>query len=658
MERIEQKSIDAIRVLSAETVQKANSGHPGLPLGAAPAVFGVWAREMSHNPKNPEWQNRDRFVLSAGHGSALLYTLLHLFGYGLTADDLKSFRQLDSLTPGHPEYKHAAGVEVTTGPLGQGIANAVGMAWAESYLAGVFNKPEYKLVDHYTYALCGDGCLMEGVSAEAASLAGTLGLSKLALIYDSNKITIEGSTDVAFRENVLKRFEAYGWHTQAVEDGNDVDAIVKAIQNAKNETEKPSIIEVKTQIAFGAPTKVGKASAHGEPLGEEEIKLMREALGWTDEPFAVPADVKEYYATAAAKGAEAEAKWNKLLEGYKNAHPEQYAEWQKWNGGALSVDLLNDDDFWKYEGNIATRISSEQVLNKLSKLVPNLIGGSADLAPSNKTVMKDRQWYAKENTSGSNLHFGVREHAMAAIANGMALHGGLRPYVAGFFVFSDYMKPAMRLAALMGLPVINILTHDSIGVGEDGPTHQPVEQLAMLRSIPNFTVFRPCDTNETAAAWYLALTRTNSPSALALTRQNLTLMEGTGKASLKGGYVLKDSENPQIILLASGSEVEFAVKAHDVLKEKGVSSRVVSMLSFEVFDEQPKQYKESVLPKNVRARLAVEAASPFGWHKYVGLDGDIISVETFGASAPYQKLFEKYGFTVENIVNRALALIK
>jgi len=652
-------AINTIRFLSAEQVQEANSGHPGLPLGAAPAAYTLWSGFLKFNPANPKWQDRDRFILSAGHGSALLYALLHLFGYGLTIDDLKQFRQFNSLTPGHPEYGHTVGVEVTAGPLGQGIANGVGMALAERYLAAKFNKPDAKLVDHYTYVLHGDGCLMEGVSAEAASLAGTLGLGKLILLYDSNNITIEGDTKIAFRENVGDRFRAYGWHVQLVTDGNDTAAIAEAIQQAKSVQDKPSIIEIKTIIGFGAPNKQGTAAAHGEPLGDDEIKAAKKALGWPyEEKFYVPGEVKAQIEEILADKAKAEDEWNELAARYEREYPDDYKQWRIWNAGGLSVDLLNEDDFWAYEGSPATRVSSEQVLNKACKLVPNLIGGAADLAPSTKTIMKGRGDFSAENPNGANLHFGIREHAMTAMANGIALHGGLIPYVAGFFVFADYMKPAMRLSALMKLPVIYIMTHDSIGVGEDGPTHQPVEQLAALRSIPGFTVARPCDTRETAAAWYLALTR-KGPTALALSRQNLPALPGTGKAALKGAYVIKDSSaaQPDIILLASGSEVGLIYKAVDVLKEKGINARAVSVLSMEVFEEQDDAYRESVLPGKVRARLAVEAASAFGWHKYVGLDGDVLSIDTFGASGNANLLFSHYGFTVEHVAEKAMALI-
>ena len=589
----------------------------------------------------------------------MLYSLLHLFGYGLTIEDLKQFRQKGSLTPGHPEYKWTKGVEITTGPLGQGIANAVGFALAEKHLAAKFNTEEYKIVDHYTFVMCGDGCLMEGVSSEAASLAATMGLGKLILLYDSNNITIEGSTDIAFTEDVLKRFEAYGWHTQEVSDGTDINTIAKAIEFAKKEKSKPSIIKINTIIGYGAPNKQGKASAHGEPLGEEEIKAAKQNVAWTEtESFAVPQQVVEHMKALQLEGAKKEQEWNTLFEQYKKANPELAKEWEIWHNDKLPVDLLNDEDYWTYEGDIATRASSEKVLQKLSKAVPNLMGGSADLAPSNKSVMKDRQYYSAQTPEGSNIHFGIREFAMTAMANGMAAHGGLRPYIAGFFVFSDYMKSGLRMSALMELPVISIMTHDSIGVGEDGPTHQPVEHLAALRSMPNYTVFRPCDTRETAAGWLAGLLSTTSPTALVLTRQNLPLLEGTGKEALKGAYVLKDCEGtPDILLMASGSEVELIYKAYDVLADKGVKARVISMPSFELFEKQPQEYKESVLPNAVRNRVAVEAASSFGWHKYVGLDGETITIDEFGASAPAATLFKEFGFTVENVVETALKVV-
>ena len=657
---IDQLCVNTLRFLSVEAIQKANSGHPGLPMGAAPAAYALWAKNMKLNPADPEWADRDRFVLSAGHGSALWYSLLHVFGYDITIDDLKNFRQLDSNTPGHPEYDLARGIETASGPLGQGIAAAVGMAIAETHLAAEFNKPGYDIVNHYTYALCGDGCLMEGVASEAASLAGTLKLGKLILLYDCNNITIEGDTKTSFTEDILKRYEAYGWQTITVEDGNDIDAVDAAIKEAKKDAERPAIIKVVTQIGFGAPNKQGKASAHGEPLGVDEIALAKENLGWKyKKDFYVPKQVKEHIEEITKEGAKAEKDWKKLFAAYGKEYPEMAAQWKAWHSSKLPVDLLKDEDYWSYEGTIATRASSEMVLNKLSKVVPNLMGGSADLAPSNKSVMKDREYYSPENRAGSNMHFGIREFAMTVIANGMYLHGGLRPYIAGFFVFSDYMKAGLRMSAIMGLPVVSIFTHDSIGVGEDGPTHQPVEQLAALRSMPNYTVIRPCDSRETAAAWYLALTRTGSPTGIILSRQNLPLLDGTGKNALKGAYVLKDSKNkvPDILLMATGSEVELIYKAWDILQEKGVDARVISMPSWEIFEEQSDKYKESVIPSAVRKRVAVEAASDFGWYKYTGLDGEVISMHGYGASAPAGQLFDKFGFTVDNVVETALRVM-
>ena len=589
MKNIDNLTVNTIRFLAVEAIQKANSGHPGLPMGAAPMAYTLFAKHMKYNSKDAKWADRDRFILSAGHGSALLYALYHVFDRGVSIVDLKSFRQYGSITAGHPEYGMIPATEVTTGPLGQGIAMAVGMAFAESYLASVFNKPGYDIVDHYTYVLSGDGCLMEGVSAEAASLAGTLGLGKLILLYDSNNITIEGNTNIAFTENVRERFDAYGWQTLYVEDGNDIEAISKAIEEAKAEKNKPTLIEIKTVIGYGAPNKQGKASAHGEPLGVEEIKLAKAALGWKyKKEFFVPAEVKEHMAGVIAEGEKAEKAWKKLFNAYAKEYPEMAKQWKEWHSSKLPVDLIKDEEYWSADKNMATRASSELILNRLADRIPNLIGGSADLGPSNKSVMKKREYYSKENRSGSNIHFGIREFAMACMANAMYLHGGLRPYTAGFFVFSDFMKPALRLGALMGVPVINIFTHDSIGVGEDGPTHQPIEQLAMLRSIPNFTVWRPCDTRETAAAWYGALTDTEGPSALVLSRQELPLLDGTGKDALKGGYILRQSEKekPEIILIATGSEVKLACEAFDILAVKGISARVVSMPSWEVFEKR------------------------------------------------------------------------
>lgn len=661
MNKIENLTINTIRVLSAESIQKANSGHPGLPLGAAPMAYTLWARNLKHNPSDPNWDDRDRFVLSAGHGSMLLYSLLHIFGYGLTIDDLKQFRQLDSLTPGHPEYGHTRGVEVTTGPLGQGFANGVGMAMAEAYLAKKFNRPGYSVVDHYTYVLSGDGCMMEGVASEAASLAGTLGLGKLIVLYDSNKITIEGSTEIAFREDVAKRFEAYGWQTLNVEDGNNVEDIDAAIKAAKAESNKPSLIVIKTSIGYGCPEKQGKASAHGEPLGVDNIKATKEYLCWGyEEDFYVPGEVSEHIGKIKETGKKQQDEWNELIKAYAREYPELAAEWEAWKKTDFVSGLLDNKEYWDFDSKAnATRSSSGEVLNRLAAIVPNLIGGSADLAPSNKSNMKGRGDFLPEDYSGSNLHFGVREHAMAAIGNGMAAHGRLQPYVSTFFVFCDYMKPSMRLSALMKLPVTYLLTHDSIGVGEDGPTHQPVEQLASLRSIPGFVVFRPCDSKETAAGWYAAMSRKESPIALVLTRQNLPQLDMTGVNALKGAYTILDSgKQPEIILMASGSEVQLVYEAGKQLMDRGVAVRVVSMPSWELFEEQDEAYKESVLPSGVEKRLAVEAASSFGWHKYTGLKGDIIAINHFGESAPANLLFDKYGFTVENVLDKALKLLK
>ena len=655
-------SVNAIRVLAADAIQKANSGHPGLPLGAAPAAYELWARHMKHNAKNPKWANRDRFILSGGHGSMLLYSLLHLFGYGLTLDDLKNFRQDGSLTPGHPEYGHTVGVEATTGPLGAGMGMAVGMAMAEAHLAAMFNKPGYPVVDHYTFALGGDGCMMEGISSEAFSLAGTLGLSKLIVLYDSNSITIEGGTDLAFTENVQKRMEAFGFQTLTVEDGNDLAAIGKAIEEAKADKTRPSFITIKTQIGYGCPAKQGKASAHGEPLGEENIKALKENLSWpTQEPFAVPDEVYANYAKLAEAGEKAEKDWNALFNEYQEKFPEMKQLWAKCHAPVDKDALLNDADYWAYDDKAqATRSLSGKYINRLKDKLPQLFGGSADLAPSNKTAMDGAGDFSKENYAGRNIHFGVRELAMAAMANGIALHGGLRPYVATFFVFSDYTKPMLRLASLMKLPVAYVFTHDSIGVGEDGPTHEPIEQLAMLRAQPNVNVFRPADATETAAGWLLAVTSTETPTALVLSRQNLPQLPGSGKDALKGAYVVSPSEKatPDAILIASGSEVSLAVDAQALLKAEGVDARVVSMPCMELFEAQDAAYRESVLPKKVRARVAVEALAAFGWERYVGLDGATVAMESFGASAPGGTLFKNFGFTKEHVAEVVKKVLK
>ena len=656
MSTIDTTCVNAIRVLSADAIQKANSGHPGLPLGAAPIAYELWANHMNHNAKDPQWANRDRFILSAGHGSAMLYSLLHLFGYGLTMDDMKMFRQDESLTPGHPEYGHTAGVEATTGPLGAGMGMAVGMAMAEEHLASVFNKPGYSIVDHYTFALGGDGCMMEGISSEAFSLAGTLGLSKLIVLYDSNCISIEGGTDIAFTENVQERMKAFGFQTLEVADGNDLTAVGKAIEEAKADKEHPSFITIHTQIGYGCPNKQGTAAAHGSPLGEENIVAMKKNFGWPnpEKTFVIPDEVYAHYDEISKKAAAAETTWNKLFADYSAKFPEQRKLWDVFHSDVDAEKLLHDEAYWAYEDKPqATRGLSGVMINRLKDKIPQLLGGSADLAPSNKTYMDGEGDFKKGSYSGRNLHFGVRELSMTAETNGLALHGGIRPYCATFFVFSDYMKPMIRLAALMKLPTTYVLTHDSIGVGEDGPTHEPVEQLAMLRATPNVNVFRPADATETAAGWYLAVTSKSTPTALVLTRQNLPQLAGSSKEALKGGYVVADSKKtvPDAILIASGSEVSLAVDAKTELAQAGIDVRVVSMPCMELFEQQSDEYKERVLPKTVRSRVAVEAASNFGWGKYVGLDGETITMDSFGASAPAGLLFKKFGFTVDNVVN-------
>ena len=652
---IEEMSVNAIRVLSADAIQKANSGHPGLPLGTAPVAYELFAKHMNYNPHNPDWVNRDRFVLSGGHGSMLLYSLFHLFGIGnLSLEEVKNFRQFGSLTPGHPEYGHTVGVEATTGPLGQGMAMAVGMAMAEAHLSSVFNKEGFPVVDHYTYVLGGDGCMMEGISSECFSLAGTLGLSKLIVFYDSNNISIEGSTDIAFTEDVVTRFKAFGFQTIEVEDGNDLEAIGKAIEEAKADKTRPSLIKVNTLIGYGCPAKQGKASAHGEPLGVDNVAALKENINWPCKgDFEVPKEVYDHYKELADNMAKAEDKWNELFAAYVEKYPEMKELWDNYFDGYDMSDLFNSDEYWaKGDKPEATRSTSGTILNMIKKAMPNLIGGSADLAPSNKTNMKDAGDFSKDNYAGTNLHFGVREQAMAAIGNGLALHGGLKAFVATFFVFSDYVKPMARLSALMKLPLTYVFTHDSIGVGEDGPTHEPIEQLAAFRSLPDFTVFRPCDRTETAAAWMYAVENECGPTGLVLTRQNLPQMEGSSKDALKGGYIIAESEKavPDAIIIASGSEVSLAVNAKEELKKSGIDVRVVSVPSMELFDKQSAEYKESVLPNAVRKRVAVEALSDFGWYKYVGLDGKVIAMEGFGASGPAATLFEHFGFTVDNVV--------
>ena len=661
---VKKTTINAIRILSAEAIEKAKSGHPGLPMGCAPIAYTLFQNFLKFNPKDMKWDDRDRFILSAGHGSALNYTLFHLYKMGIEKEDLMSFRQLGSKTPGHPEYGHTYGVETTTGPLGQGIANAVGMALAEAHLAAKYNRPGYEIVNHYTYALCGDGCLEEGISYEACSFAGTHALGKLILLYDDNEITIEGDTDVTFKENVGARFAAQNWHVQHVDfvaSPDDVDALSKAIEAAKARTDKPSVIICHTHIGYGSPLE-GSAKCHGAPLGADNLAKSKEKLGWEYAPFECPQEVFDHCAIATTAGAAKQAAWEQVFAGYAEAYPELAAEYKAVMAGE-KPDFDAIEGLYDFEKPMATRQTSAKCLNLLAAKMPQLMGGSADLGPSNLSEMKDTDTvkygtFSAKDFSGRNMHYGIREHAMAAIANGMQLHGGIQAYCATFFVFSDYCKPAMRLSALMKQPVTYIMTHDSIGVGEDGPTHQPIEQLIMLRSIPGLKVYRPADGKETAAAWVSALSG-NEPTVLVLSRQNLPQYENSGKAALKGGYVLEDCEGtPDVLLMGTGSEVELCVKAKAALAEKGVKARVISMPCFEEFEKQSAEYKESVMPKAVKARVCVEAACPYSWYKYAGDCGETVCMESFGASAPAGALFPHFGFTVENVVAKALASIE
>ncbi|MEG1656954.1 MAG: transketolase [Christensenellaceae bacterium] len=659
MSKIDKTAINTIRFLSAEAIQKANSGHPGLPIGAAPAAYTLWSKHLKHNPKNPQWQNRDRFILSAGHASMLLYSLLHIFDYGVSIDDIKNFRQWESKTPGHPEFGQTVGVEATSGPLGQGLAMAVGFAMAEAHLAAEFNKPKYNVVDHYTYALTGDGCLQEGVASEASSLAGTLELGKLIVLYDKNNITIEGDIDVTFSEDVKKRYKAYGWQVLEVADGNeDIKAISDAIEEAKAEKKKPSLIIINTAIGYGCPAKQGSAGCHGAPLGQENIDAMKKNLGWEyKEPFFVPEEVKKHIAELQEVYTQEEKQWNDLFAKYCKAYPELATKYDAFFK-PVPQSIFDNDEYWTFdEKPIATRQSSGEVLNRIAKKLPQLMGGSADLAPANNSLMKERDYFSAENRLGTNIHFGIREFAMAAVCNGMALHGGVVPYCATFLVFSDYLKGAIRMSALMKLPVTYVFTHDSIGVGEDGATHEPIEHLAALRATPGVYMFRPADSHETAAAYQFALTK-SAPTAIALTRQPLPLYKQTGKGALKGGYILKDGgKTPDIILIGTGSEVELCMNAAEVLASKKINARVVSMPCMDLFEEQDAAYKESVIPNNIRKRMVVEAGTSFGWAKYVGLDGGYVTVDTFGASAPAKTLFEKFGFSTENVVAKALEVL-
>lgn len=665
-QNIDQLAINTIRTLSIDAIEKANSGHPGLPMGAAPMAYTLWAKQMHHNPSNPKWFNRDRFVLSAGHGSMLLYSLLHLSGYNLPMEQIKNFRQWGSETPGHPEYGYTDGVEATTGPLGQGIGMAVGMAMAEKHLAAKYNQPGFDVVDHHTYALCGDGDLMEGVAAEAISMAGHLQLDKLIILYDSNDISLDGDLDMSFTENIQKRFESYGWNYIRVEDGNDVNAMSTAIEQAKSNTGGPTMIEIKTVIGYGSPNKSGKSASHGAPLGADEMTLTKASYEWNyEESFHVPEEVYETFKEATNKlGVEKEQAWNALFESYQAEHADLAQELLDAIDRKLPANF--DENLPTYEAgtSLATRAASGDAINAIAKTVPSLFGGSADLAGSNNTTIKGSEPFLPGDYSGRNIWFGVREFAMGTALNGMALHGGLQVYGATFFVFSDYVRPAVRLSALMGVPVTYVFTHDSVAVGEDGPTHEPVEQLAALRAMPGLSVIRPADANETAAAWKMAVSSEKTPTALVLSRQNLTVLPTTKEQAIegvaKGAYVVSPAgkDKADAILLATGSEVNLAVDAQAALKEAGIDASVVSMPSWNLFEKQDQAYKDSVLPKDVKKRLGIEMGASMGWHKYVGDEGDVLAIDTFGASAPGNIVIEKYGFTVDNVVAKVKAIVE
>jgi transketolase len=664
--QLDELCINTIRMLSADGVEKARSGHPGMPMGAAAMAYVLWTRFLRHNPLNPAWPNRDRFVLSAGHGSMLLYSLLHLSGYDLPLEEIKNFRQWNSNTPGHPEHGLTAGVETTTGPLGQGFANGVGMAIAERYLAAHFNRPGHEIVNHFTYGIVSDGDLMEGLTHEAASLAGHLGLGNLIYFYDDNQISIEGKTELAFTENRNGRFVAYGWHVQRVTDGNNLKALEQAISEAQNETARPSLIAVQTNIGFGSPNRQDTAKAHGEPLGEEELRLTKKNLGWPLEPnFLIPDEALSHFRKAVEKGKAFEEQWQTLVQSYKQVHTELADEWERWINGEMPEGWQKEiPDFPADPKGMATRVSSGIVLNAIASKVRNLVGGSADLAPSNKTLLDGEADYQAQNYKGRNIRFGVREHAMGSILNGMALHGGLIPYGGTFLVFSDYMRPAIRLAALSELRVIYVFTHDSIGLGEDGPTHQPIEHLAALRAIPNLTVIRPADANETAQTWQAALSNLNGPVALALTRQSIPTLNrekfGPAEGLHQGAYILSEPESgkPDVILMASGSEVEIVLAAAEKLKEKKLAVRVVSIPSWELFEKQSGDYRRQVLPADIKAKIAVEAGSTQGWERYVGEMGEIIGIDHFGASAPFEILYEQFGITADHVVEKAMELVE
>jgi len=663
---LDELCINTIRFLAVDAVQKANSGHPGAPLGAAPMAYVLWDRFLKHNPNDPKWLNRDRFVLSAGHASAMLYALLYLTGYELPLDEIKQFRQWESKTPGHPEYGLAPGVETTTGPLGQGFANGVGMAIAERWLAQHYNRPGHEIINHYTYAIVSDGDLMEGVASEAASLAGTLHLGKLIYLYDDNGISIEGNTDITFNEDVAGRFQAYGWHVIGPIDGMDTAVVESAIRMAQSETSRPTLVICRTVIGYGSPNKAGTGSAHGEPLGEEEVQLTKKNLGWSyEEPFTVPPEVLIHFRRAEERGSRQQKEWEAKLEAYRDVYPQEAHQ--------LEEDLREDlpegwghalDNLFTVEDKaIATRAASGRVMNAIAPKVHSLMGGSADLAPSTKTILKDKGDYGAEEYCGHNMHFGVREHAMGAIASGMALHGGIIPYTATFLIFYDYMRPSVRLAALMGIQVIYIFTHDSVGLGEDGPTHQPIEQLMGLRTVPRLVTLRPADATETVEAWKVALEHRHGPTALVLTRQNLPVLNRTELAPASGvqygGYILWEAAAPpDIILIGTGSEVHIALEAGELLQEKGIAARVISLPSWELFAAQPVEYRNAVLPPNIRARISIEAGTPLGWERYVGLDGIAIGLSRFGASAPGKVIYEKLGLTAQHMVDEALKLLQ
>jgi len=660
---VDQLSINTLRILAVEAIQKANTGHPGMPMGCAPIAYALYTKYMKYNPQNPLWLNRDRFILSAGHGSMLLYGILHLSGYDISLEDLKNFRQWESKTPGHPEFNQNLGIETTTGPLGQGFANAVGMAIAKSYLASMFNKDDIKILDHFIYGICSDGELMEGISHEAASLAGHLKLGKLIFFYDDNGISIDGKTSLSFSENIEQRFEAYGWHVEHISDVNDLSQIETALLNAQVD-ERPSLIITKTHIGFGSPNKQDTSSVHGSPLGDEEIKLTKKNLGWEyEESFFIPDEVKNLFEEAKKKHQQDEEEWNKLFAGYKKKYPQEAKLFLEVMSGNFGEEWVSKLPTFADDGKkMATRQASGKVINAIAASLPTFIGGSADLAPSNNTFLNGFTEYSKENRSGRNFHFGIREHAMASLMNGMAMYGGVIPFGGTFLVFSDYLRPAIRLASLSKIKVIYVFTHDTIGLGEDGPTHQPVEHFAALRSIPGLIVLRPADANETASAWKFAIQHKGSPVALLLTRQGLPVLDQSKYPSsdnlFKGAYILKDADKPEIILMASGSEVELILKAAEKLESEGKKVRVVSFPSWELFEMQTEEYKNSILPKEVKARVAIEAGVAQGWHKYTGDGGKVISIEKFGASAPYEILYEKYGITVENILQTSKVLLK